>query len=90
MERLCWPADPPPGGLQEGPAASFWPAKLTERLWQLREEAGAAWKKAGEHPAFDDARTAGRYPKFMAALHKRISEPSLSALGETSRFVGLA
>ncbi|MFJ6775738.1 hypothetical protein ACIQOV_33095, partial [Kitasatospora sp. NPDC091257] len=36
LERLCWPADPPPGGLQDGPAASFWPADLTERLWQLR------------------------------------------------------
>ncbi|MFD9592054.1 hypothetical protein ACFWA9_04755 [Kitasatospora sp. NPDC059973] len=74
LERLCWPADPPAGGLQDGPAASFWPTELTERLWRLREEAGAAWKRAGEHQAFDDARTAGQYPKFLTAVHKRIRE----------------
>ncbi|KOV13313.1 hypothetical protein ADK60_29910 [Streptomyces sp. XY431] len=74
LERLCWPADPPPGGLQDAPATSFWPADLTERLWQLRQEAGTAWKRAGEHPAFDEARRDGRYPKFLTALHERIVE----------------
>ncbi|MBP0453960.1 hypothetical protein J5Y04_31120 [Kitasatospora sp. RG8] len=74
LERLCWPADPPVGGLQDGPATSFWPADLTERLGQLREEATIAWKKAGEHAAFDGARAAGQYPKFLAVLHERISE----------------
>ncbi|WP_049653485.1 hypothetical protein [Kitasatospora sp. MY 5-36] len=74
LERLCWPADPPAGGLQDGPAASFWPPDLTERLRQLREDAATAWTKAGGHPAFGEARAEGRYPKFLTALHKCISE----------------
>ncbi|MFB7672303.1 hypothetical protein ACFC26_12890 [Kitasatospora purpeofusca] len=74
LERLCWPADLPAGGLQGGPAASLWPQELVERLTRLREEADAARRKAGAHPAIDDARRAGVYPKFLAALHKRIGE----------------
>ncbi|MFF2620141.1 hypothetical protein [Kitasatospora sp. NPDC058046] len=74
LERLCWPADPPEGGLQDGPAASFWPPDLTVRLWQLRSEATAAWTTAGEHPAFGEARAADRYPKFLVVLHQRIIE----------------
>ncbi|MFJ4672683.1 hypothetical protein [Kitasatospora purpeofusca] len=74
LERLCWPADPPVGGLQDGPAASFWPAELVEQLSRLREEAVAALRLAGAHPAFDEARAAGNYPKFLSALYKRIGE----------------
>ncbi|MFF2549277.1 hypothetical protein ACFVUY_42885 [Kitasatospora sp. NPDC058063] len=79
LERLCWPADPPAGALQDGPAASFWPPDLTERLRQLREEAGTAWTKAGEHPAFGEARADGQYPKLLTAVHKRISEAEAAA-----------
>ncbi|MFJ4671584.1 hypothetical protein [Kitasatospora purpeofusca] len=62
LERLCWPAEPPAGGLQDGPAASFWPAELVERLTRLREEADTAGKKEAAHPTVDDARRAGVYP----------------------------
>ncbi|WP_327075502.1 hypothetical protein OG196_42995 (plasmid) [Kitasatospora purpeofusca] len=79
LERLCWPADPPAGGLQDGPATSLWPEKLVERLTRLREEADAARKKAGAHPAIDEARAAGQYPKFLAALHKRIATAEAEA-----------
>ncbi|WP_043478328.1 hypothetical protein [Kitasatospora sp. MBT66] len=74
LERLCWPADPPAGGLQDGPATSLWPQELVEQLTRLREEAVAALRLAGAHPAFDEARTAGNFPKFLTALHKRITE----------------
>ncbi|MFJ4672726.1 hypothetical protein [Kitasatospora purpeofusca] len=74
LERLCWPADPPAGGLTDGPAVSLWPEELVEQLERLRAEAAAAWKKAAAHPAFDEARAAGRFPKFLSELYKRIGE----------------
>ncbi|WP_406085884.1 hypothetical protein [Kitasatospora purpeofusca] len=74
LERLCWPADPPAGGLQDGPAASFWPTDLTDQLERLRVEVGAALKKVGAHPAFDEARAGGQHSKFLAALRKRVDD----------------
>ncbi|MFD4905186.1 hypothetical protein [Kitasatospora purpeofusca] len=73
------PAAPPAGGLQDGPATSLWPQELVEKLTRLREEAVTALRLAGAHPAFDEARTAGQYPKFLTALHKRITEAEAEA-----------
>ncbi|MCX4690662.1 hypothetical protein OG401_41320 [Kitasatospora purpeofusca] len=79
LERLCWPAEPPAQGLQDGPATSFWPEELVGRLTRLREEADTARKKAAAHPAVDDARRAGVYPKFLSALSKRITTAEAEA-----------
>ncbi|MFB7678315.1 hypothetical protein ACFC26_43670 [Kitasatospora purpeofusca] len=80
LERLCWPASPPEGGLtKDGPATSFWPEDLVEQLTRLREEAGAALKKAAVHPAVGAARAAGEYSKFLASLRKRVAAAEAEA-----------
>ncbi|MFI8085983.1 hypothetical protein ACIF6L_34975 [Kitasatospora sp. NPDC086009] len=81
LERLCWPGDVPAGGLQEGPAHSFWPPELAEQLARLREEAVTAWRRVSDHPAFADARQAGHYPRFLDTLHRRIREAEGPAAG---------
>ncbi|SDT82494.1 hypothetical protein SAMN05216371_7282 [Streptomyces sp. TLI_053] len=50
------------------------PEELVEQLERLRSEAIAALRTAAAYLAFDDARSTGRFPRFLSERYKHIGE----------------